>query len=588
MQKLKKFSINRKRSFLTIINLTVAGVVGITVLMTSMLFSVHFYKESQDQAMQTLQQELEQMNQQIQNYIFKMQTITNQLASDTQLGLAVDRYNSDKIEESLVGKQMMDYIIHKTLQLNTMIENITICTSDSTVQYNYYSMVKGNDISKLKEQQWYKDLMNEKCSNVFIKNTGYDKVDEDETYFLCATKFKTTLYMDRKEEDRIVIVTFRMEEIKKMMENIGETKNINLMLYYLPDNSILSQVIVDKEQLGDENIDLDQQKNDFIILNYKSESNHLRLVGLVEKAAFFDTIEFIQPWILGAAFIILLITIAISIQIFNSISRPMRKVVDALDTIGTTGFRKLDETSSYKETEQLVHTYNEMTDRIQELILNIEKKEKEKRKEEYRVLEAQINPHFIYNTLDAIRWVALINHSKPTAELISSFAKFLRLTLSKGKEMISVAEEMELTKEYIHIMVFRNNYDINVEYVLDDQVKDYLTLKLIIQPFVENCFLHAFDRGKKEKKIIIRTKRKEKNLIMEVEDNGKGFDSWETKVDECVTTGVGLSNVDERIKIWHGDNYGIHIIPLESGTIIQIIQPLLQKGECIYDTSNDN
>lgn len=588
MKKLKEILINRKRSFLTIINLTVAGVVGITVLMTSILFSAHFYKESQDQAMQTLQQELEQMNQQIQNYILEMHTLTNQLASDTQLGIAVEQYNSDDIEESLEGKQMMDYIVQKTIQLNLMIDNITICTSDSTVQYNYYSMVKGNNMSELKRQRWYKDLMNEKCSNVFIKNTAYDKADEEETYFLCATKFKTTLYTDRKEEDRVVIVTFRMGEIKQMMENIGKTKNINLLLYYLPDNSVLSQVIVNKEQLGDGNIDRKQQEDEFIILNYKSESNRLRLVGLVEKAAFFDTIEFIQPWILGAAFIILFITIAISIQIFNSISRPMRKVVDALDTVGTAGFRKLDETSSYKETEQLVHTYNEMTDRIQELILNIEKKEKEKRKEEYKVLEAQINPHFIYNTLDAIRWVALINHSKPTAELISSFVKFLRLTLSKGKEMISVAEEIELTKEYIHIMVFRNNYDINVEYVLDDQVKDYLTLKLIIQPFVENCFLHAFDRSKKEKKIIISTKKEEENLIMEVEDNGKGFDSWETKAEECVTKGVGLSNVDERIKIWHGENYGIQIIPLESGTKIQIIQPLMQKGEYIYDTGNDN
>lgn len=585
---MKKILINRKRSFLTIINLTVASVVGITVLMTSILFSAHFYKESQDQAMQTLQQELEQMNQQIQNYVLEMHTLTNQLASDTQLGIAVEQYNSDDIEESLEGKQMMDYIVQKTMQLNLMIDNITICTSDNTVQYNYYSMVKGNNMSELKKQRWYKDLMNEKCSNVFIKNTTYDKADEEETYFLCATKFKTTLYTDRKEEDRVVIVTFRMEEIRRIMENIGNTKNINLLLYYLPDNSIINQVIVNKEQLGNGNIDSKQQEDEFIILNYKSESNRLRLVGLVEKAAFFDAIEFIQPWILGAAFIILLITIVISIQIFNSISRPMRKVVDALDTVGTAGFRKLDETSSYKETEQLVHTYNEMTDRIQELILNIEKKEKEKRKEEYKVLEAQINPHFIYNTLDAIRWVALINHSKPTAELISSFVKFLRLTLSKGKEMISVAEEIELTKEYIRIMVFRNNYDINVEYVLDDQVKDYLTLKLIIQPFVENCFLHAFDRSKKEKKIIISTKKEKENLIMEVEDNGKGFDSWETKAEECVTKGVGLSNVDERIKIWHGENYGIRIIPLESGTKIQIIQPLMQKGEYIYDTGNDN
>ena len=140
--------------------------------MTSILFSAHFYKESQDQAMQTLQQELEQMNQQIQNYILEMHTLTNQLASDTQLGIAVEQYNSDDIEESLEGKQMMDYIVQKTIQLNLMIDNITICTSDSTVQYNYYSMVKGNNMSELKRQRWYKDLMNEKCSNVFIKNTA--------------------------------------------------------------------------------------------------------------------------------------------------------------------------------------------------------------------------------------------------------------------------------------------------------------------------------------------------------------------------------------------------------------------------------
>lgn len=578
----------QKNSFLTTINLTVVCVVFATILTTSTLFSSYIYKDSQEQAMQTLQQELRQLNQQMNSYIDEMYTLTDQLASDTQFGLSVDQYNSENMEESREGKQMMNYIVQRTMRLNRMIDNITICTDKREIQYNYYSMVKGNDIAAMKQQDWYQELTEEKQTNVFAKNTVYNKTDGDETYFFWATKFKTTLYADRREEDRLLIVTFRMEKIRELMENVGGTRNINLLLYYLPDNSVLNQVIINEEQLGADGIGWKDQGDNFIVLDYGSEGSRLRLVGLVERAAFFETIEFIQPWLFGAAVVILIITITISIRIFNNISRPMKTVVEGLDTMETTGFRKLDVNSSYRETEQLVYTYNKMTERIQELILNIELKEKEKRREEYRVLEAQINPHFIYNTLDAIRWVALINHSKPTAEAISSFVKFLRLTLSKGQEMITVSEEIELTKEYINIMVFRNNYDINVNYELESEVKDALTLKLIIQPFVENCFLHAFGHGTKTKEITIRTMQKEHNLVMEVEDNGKGFDIDEVKESDHAATGVGLNNVNGRIKIWHGENYGIQVIRKDRGTKIRIIQPLMQKGEYVYDSGNDN
>lgn len=589
LKRIKKFITDKKYSFLTVINMTGIGVVCITVLMTSVLFLAYFYEESQERAIQTLGQELEQLNQQMQAHIMEMYSLTEQLASDSKLGVSLEKYNSDDIVESQEGKQMMDYIVQRTMKFNRMIDNITICTDKNVIQYNYFSMVKGNDIAAMKQEEWFQDLMEEKRTEVFTKNTIYNRTNKtNETYFLWATKFRTTLYADRKEEDRTIIITFRLEHIRNLMDNIGKTRNINLLLYYLPDDSVLYQVIVNEEQFGTDKIEWKNRKDNFVVLDYANKENGLRLVGLVERAAFFGAIEFVQPWLLGATVVILLVTIGISIHTFNSISRPMKTVVDALDTVETSGFQKLDVNSNYRETEQLVHTYNEMTERIHELILNIEKKEKEKRKEEYRVLEAQINPHFIYNTLDAIRWVALINHSKPTAEVISSFVKFLRLTLSKGKEMITVSEEIELTKEYINIMVFRNNYDINVEYVLDDSVKDLLTLKLIIQPFVENCFVHAFEHGKKVKKIVISTMKEDNNLIVEVEDNGKGIVYGDMKTNKRTTTGVGLYNVDERIKLWHGEKYGIQVIPLKSGTRIKIIQPLMEKGEYDYDSGNDH
>ena len=198
------------------------------------------------------------------------------------------------------------------------------------------------------------------------------------------------------------------------------------------------------------------------------------------------------------------------------------------------------------------------------------------------MLEEQINPHFIYNTLEAVKWVAHMNHAGKIADVIESFVRLLRISLSGGRELIPVEQEITLVQEYANIMVFRNNYEISLTYDISQDTLRCATLKLVLQPFVENSFLHAFGSDRREKKIHIRSFLEKECLVLAVSDNGSGFPAEDemagVREQRKQMTGIGIDNIDRRIKAWHGEVYGVEIISEKGrGTTVEIRQPVIIK-----------
>lgn len=574
----------RKKSFLTTMNMMIICSVSIAVILISSLFSTYLYQMAESSTMDMLTRNLNEVNQEVTDYVEECEKALNQLATDVELGRSVDALGSENLLEVTDARKMVDYIVRNIMALNLQIENITIYSSQEILQYNQYSLKKGNDEKKISDAQWYQKLLSGEKNMVFERSTVYDTDEMNNIYFLMATKFKNKIFVDRKDEDRILIITFRMKELEKIISATGERQKINILLYNNEDKEILVssgiddsyQEITQKWEKGEIG-DLSDFSSRFVILEDENTKTGWKVMGFIEKTALIKMNSFIPPLFIGIIVFVLAAVVFMSVIIFRSLSKPMKDVIQGMEGVGNQEFRTLKMNSQYKEIDQLVSTYNQMTVRIQDLILSIEVKEREKRREEYRVLEAQINPHFIYNTLEAIRWVALMNNSKPTAEIISSFVKFLRISLSQGRELLTVKEEIELTREYINIMFFRNNYNIDVQWEVSEAAEMLYTLKLVLQPFVENCFVHAFDGKGKNQKICIRAYRQEQFLIMEVEDNGKGIGK-EAASNTNVLTGVGIHNIDERIKIWHGEEYGVHMIPLEQGgTMIRILEPVIEE-----------
>ncbi|ULO09040.1 histidine kinase [Paenibacillus sp. 19GGS1-52] len=225
-----------------------------------------------------------------------------------------------------------------------------------------------------------------------------------------------------------------------------------------------------------------------------------------------------------------------------------------------------------------------MVTRIDELLKAVYAEQDQKRVAELRALQAQINPHFLYNTLDMIKWTALIQKANNAAEMVSLLSRLLRISLGKPEETVTVEEEIEHVQCYLGIQKFRFNYNIETEFEMDDDVRLLQTPKLILQPIVENAMIHAFADQESGGRITISCcKVPGQGVRFEVADNGKGMDPAFARslLTEPIpgagkTGGIGLANVDERIKLICGKMYGIEIQSEPGiGTTIRIMLPLM-------------
>lgn len=253
-----------------------------------------------------------------------------------------------------------------------------------------------------------------------------------------------------------------------------------------------------------------------------------------------------------------------SYYLSKKISMPLTALSNELERTnlnkpGDFPYRK--EITTKDEIEKLEISYHERLDRIHELREENREKRNQQRILELESLQRQINPHFLYNTLDTISWLAKINGQKEIDSLVRSLAKFFRLTLHSGDKIITVKEEMEITKHYLEIQSARFPERFQYEFNADKSLEDERTLKLILQPVVENSVKYAFDPKKGKFLLKISTIRLENSFEYIVEDNGTGFVVPENlfekkKQPNGKSSGFGLYNVQERIHLEYGDKYG--------------------------------
>ena len=256
---------------------------------------------------------------------------------------------------------------------------------------------------------------------------------------------------------------------------------------------------------------------------------------------------------------------------------------------GMSEIEKLTEISvhrnSFYEVELLAGNYNRMIRRIRALMDEIKEKEETLRHSELNVLVSQINPHFLYNTLDTIVWMAEFNDSERVIALTKSLAAFFRLSLNGGRELVSVADELDHMRQYLYIQKERYGDKLNYEIGEADELSDYTVPKIILQPVVENSIYHGIKPLDGPGYVTVTVKEMGERLIFTVADNGVGFNPEEPQTGKRKGKGsVGLKNVDERLKLYYGPDYGLQIdsSPGKGCTVYLIVgKKILGAGVCI-------
>jgi two-component system sensor histidine kinase YesM len=224
-----------------------------------------------------------------------------------------------------------------------------------------------------------------------------------------------------------------------------------------------------------------------------------------------------------------------------------------------------------------------MVSRIKFLMGQIVLEQEAKRKSEINALQAQINPHFLYNTLDSIVWMAEHEKNGDVITMVTALAKLFRISISKGKNIITVQEELEHVKNYLIIQTKRYKSKFKFEIEAQEDILNYKTLKLILQPIVENSIYHGIEYMVDEGFIKISVGVIDGKLLFQVRDNGLGMAPETCKyllVQETKSksgSGVGVKNVHERIQLSYGKEYGLEIeSELEIGTSVRIWLPLIK------------
>lgn len=315
-----------------------------------------------------------------------------------------------------------------------------------------------------------------------------------------------------------------------------------------------------------------------------------KLVGVIKGTGIslnmLKTRLFIVFVILLIIFIVILINSYISFRVTNPI-RELEKSVKELEEGNLDADIYMG--GSY-EVQHLGKSVQDMKFRIKGLMQDIVSEHEEKRKSEFDSLQAQINPHFLYNTLDIIVWQIENEKQSEAVHTVTALARFFRLSLGKGKNIVTVRDEIDHVKNYLMIqhMRFKNKFD--YEFDIAEDVLELPSLKLMLQPLVENAIYHGMEFMDGDGMIMVKAWRKEDELYLSVADNGLGM--TEDKVEMILTgestsgngrgSGIGVKNVNERIKLYFGEAYGLTIdSEPDEGTTVIIHLPAKDEKESL-------
>ncbi|ABW17745.1 cache domain-containing sensor histidine kinase [Alkaliphilus oremlandii] len=306
-------------------------------------------------------------------------------------------------------------------------------------------------------------------------------------------------------------------------------------------------------------------------------------IHFLEKDMTQDTDKLLQM-ILVFGFFIIASLIVISLFLSASIVKPVKELQGLMKDVEGGNLDIVYSNPREDEIGQLGEGFNKMVGQIKNLIHTVYIEQKNKREAELKALQAQIQPHFLYNTLDTIQWMALEHQAHDIVDMVDALTNLFRISLSGGEEIISCAEEIKHIESYLFVQKVRYEDKLEYEIIWDEQLKECKVLKLVIQPLVENAIYHGIKRKKGPGRILIIGRILGKDMEVSVIDDGIGIEHKKRlQIMDVLEgrskgegTGYGMFNVNERIKLMFGEEYGIHITSeYGQGTEVVLRHPLI-------------
>lgn len=327
-------------------------------------------------------------------------------------------------------------------------------------------------------------------------------------------------------------------------------------------------------------VDTGEEKSTMVYAKIKQ--TNWKLIGLIDNDYLNSESKAFQKVLLSVAIVALVLCIIIFIVLSNSIFKPLDSLISHMRNTETKQLKEFVPAETSGEIVTLSKAYNSLIKRINSLIEEIKINEMNKHEMKIQLLQAQINPHFLFNTLDSLKWVSLMSRCDNVADGINALTDLLRSTISK-KEYVTIQEEMNNIQSYSTIMKIRFNEFFDVKIKISKELIDTYILKMLLQPIVENAIIHGISNLEYKGVIEIVAFEESDNLIVRVKDNGVGFNpnvNFEIpkNTEKHKSYQIGMKNVQERIRLYFGEQYGYEIFSqIGQGTEVRFTLPIIKE-----------
>ena len=568
MKRLKRLSMSG------VLVLVITGVVLGMVIFTMVLF-LNTYQQSLVRSAQTSsRQAVEQVSNTVAGYVSDMDGLLT-LVKDT-------------LEETGRDDQLRREFFEDLLLIRTDVAAVT--TYDST----------GNllDCRTLEHEPRENIYQNLSFQGQWLSKYGEGYISQPhvESIFPGWYPWVVTMIepLERNGEEAWVALDLRFASISSYINNVGIGQHgycflmdESGILYHPQQQLIYSQLKSEDTDTLANLPDGTYSESNVIYVLQTVEGSPWRVVGVSYVDELVTSNLWENFWLLAlAAAAILLAALVSSIVISRALSRPLKGLSRAMRQ-----FEKNADTFTYapvggaREVQELSESFGHMVVKIQHLMETVRREEINLRKTELKALQAQINPHFLYNTLDSIAWMCEQGRNDEAVQMVNALAQLFRISISRGHELIPIRSELRHAESYLKIQKHRYKNQFSYRFNVDESCLDFLCNKITLQPIIENAIYHGINGLVDEGEIVITLRADGSDVVFTVADNGVGMEEEQIQAilrkERSDHTGIGIKNVNDRLKIYFGEGYGITIdSEPDVGTTVTIRMPQVrEEGE---------
>ena len=449
-------------------------------------------------------------------------------------------------------------------------------------------------------QSWFEDA-SDKMENLHFSDLHVQNIFENKSgryYWVVSLSRGVELTNDGKMSGGILLVDMNFSGIQQLFTEVNNDGKGYVYLigrdgeiiYHPRQNLIFSNIIQENNQTAstfDEGVHNEEFQGEQRVVVVKTVGyTGWKIVSVVSKESLFSDLNQTRMMALLNLVLAIFLMIFVNQYVAVRITDPLKKLEKSIQ-----GIEMKQQPVVYiggpPEIQHLGLTIRFMVEELQELTDKMVKEQEEKRKNELDALQSQINPHFLYNTLDSIMWMIESERYEDAVSMVQALGRLLRISLSRGKNVISVGDELQHARSYLAIQRYRYKNKFTSYFEVEPDIEQYKTIKLVIQPLIENAIYYGMEYMDGEGEIHIRAYTREQDLYLEVEDNGPGMP--EEQVEHLLTggekarqkgSGIGLKNVNQRIQLYFGTQYGLEIeSEPDEGTVVRIHIPKTTEEE---------